>query len=163
MGGLLAQVCLNAGANVMDAKLEVVRKAGASAVNYAQPDWTERVRSLTGGTAVDLVFDGVGGEIGKAATSLVESGGRCFAHGVASGSFTDTAELAAQGVTVIGRPETMVELGPVMRELTAVALKEAAAGRLRSVVGQTFPLERAADAHAAIEARGTVDRTLLLV
>jgi NADPH2:quinone reductase len=38
----------------------------------------------------------------------------------------------------------------------------AAAGRIRPVIGQTFPLEQAADAHAAIEARSTVGKTLLL-
>jgi NADPH2:quinone reductase len=42
-------------------------------------------------------------------------------------------------------------------------MSEAAAGRLRPVVGQTFPLDRAADAHAAMEARGVVGKTLLLV
>ncbi len=48
-----------------------------------------------------------------------------------------------------------------MRARTITALAEAAAGRLRPVIGQTFPLERAADAHAAIESRRTVGKTLL--
>jgi NADPH2:quinone reductase len=42
------------------------------------------------------------------------------------------------------------------------ALTEAAAGRIRLVIGQTFPLECAADAHRAIEARDLVGKTLLL-
>ena len=42
------------------------------------------------------------------------------------------------------------------------ALSEAAAGRLRPVIGQTFPLERAAEAHAAMEGRSVVGSTLLL-
>jgi NADPH:quinone reductase len=46
---------------------------------------------------------------------------------------------------------------------TGQALTEAAAGRLRPLIGQRFPLERAADAHAAIEARATVGKTLLEV
>jgi NADPH2:quinone reductase len=50
-----------------------------------------------------------------------------------------------------------------MTELSQAALAEAAAGRLRPVIGQTFPLERAADAHAAIESRATVGKTLLVV
>ena len=48
-----------------------------------------------------------------------------------------------------------------MNALTHRALDAAARGELRPVVGQTFPLERAADAHAAIEARATVGKTLL--
>jgi NADPH2:quinone reductase len=43
------------------------------------------------------------------------------------------------------------------------ALAEAAAGRIRPIIGQTFPLERAADAHAAIESRDVLGKTLLLV
>jgi NADPH2:quinone reductase len=50
-----------------------------------------------------------------------------------------------------------------MRALTQSALADGAAGRLRPVIGQRFPLERAADAHAAIEARATVGKTLLEV
>ena len=50
-----------------------------------------------------------------------------------------------------------------LRELSRAALAEAAAGRLRPLIGQTFPLERAAEAHEAIEARATVGKTLLLV
>lgn len=42
------------------------------------------------------------------------------------------------------------------------ALAEAAAGRLRPTIGQTFPLARAGDAHAAMEARTTLGKTLLL-
>jgi NADPH2:quinone reductase len=45
--------------------------------------------------------------------------------------------------------------------LSTQALALAAAGRLRPVVGQTFALERAGDAHAAIEARATIGKTLL--
>ena len=44
---------------------------------------------------------------------------------------------------------------------TEQALADAAAGQLRPLIGQRFPLERAADAHAAIEARATVGKTLL--
>ncbi|MGW5715164.1 zinc-binding dehydrogenase [Amycolatopsis sp. NPDC003865] len=168
LGSLLVQLAVNAGARVIGAvgsetKLDTVRAAGVEAVNYTQPGWIERVRELTGGAAVDVVFDGVGGEIGAAATSLVSSGGRFMVHGAASGVYTDVTELEARGVTVLGIPQMVAELGPIMGELGTATLEEAAAGRLRPVIGQTFPLERAADAHAAIEARTTVGKTLLLV
>jgi NADPH:quinone reductase len=52
-----------------------------------------------------------------------------------------------------GRPE----------ELIRDALAEAAAGRMRPVIGQVFPLERAADAHVAMAARAAIGKTLLLM
>ena len=48
-------------------------------------------------------------------------------------------------------------------DLTRAALTEAAAGRLRPVTGQRFPLADAAAAHAAIESRSTIGKTLLVV
>jgi NADPH2:quinone reductase len=50
-----------------------------------------------------------------------------------------------------------------MQQLSRAALDAAVAGRLRPVIGQRFPLERAADAHRAIVARATGGRTLLEV
>jgi NADPH2:quinone reductase len=47
------------------------------------------------------------------------------------------------------------------RRLTGRALSEAAAGRITPVIGATFTLERAADAHPAIEARSVIQKTLL--
>jgi NADPH2:quinone reductase len=81
---------------------------------------------------------------------------------MASGSFAPvTPELAqASQVTVHrgagGSPEELAELA-------RTALAEAAAGRLRPVVGQEFELADAARAHAAIETRQTVGKTLLTV
>jgi NADPH2:quinone reductase len=46
-------------------------------------------------------------------------------------------------------------------ELVRDALAEAAAGRLRPVIGQVFPLERAAEAHAGLAARSAIGKTLL--
>jgi NADPH2:quinone reductase len=67
-------------------------------------------------------------------------------------------EAAGRGVRLLGLPRPTPQRS---RAATAWALTEAAAGRLRPLIGQRFPLERAADAHAAIEARATVGKTLL--
>ena len=80
-----------------------------------------------------------------------------------SGGFAvlDPGERERRGVTVRGIEH--LQLAPdAMRRMLARALSEAVAGRMRPVIGQTFPLERAADAHTAIEARAVVGRTLLL-
>jgi NADPH:quinone reductase len=163
VGSLLVQLALGAGARVAAAaggerKLQVARELGANlTVDYTEPGWTEQLPD-----GVDVVFDGVGGAIGRAAFGLVRSGGRFCAFGLASGAFTDIpdADAARRNVTVIRGTQLEPE---ELRELSRAALAEAEAGRLRPVIGQTFPLERAAEAHEAIEGRATVGKTLLLV
>jgi NADPH2:quinone reductase len=111
---------------------------------------------------LDVVFDGVGGAIGRSAFELLERGGRMLSFGLASGAWAEISDEAAadRGVTVVRGPlATPQEL----RAFTERALAEAAAGRLRPVIGQRFPLDRAADAHAAMQARATVGKTLLEV
>ncbi|MDO8212080.1 zinc-binding dehydrogenase [Conexibacter sp. CPCC 206217] len=162
VGTLLVQLARAAGATVIAAaggqrKLALVRELGADvAVDYRQPGWTAQAG------AVDVVFDGVGGELAHAAFKLLRPGGRMVSFGASSGrgSAVDQAAAAAAGVTLL-RPGM-----PTPQELRAdidSALAEGAAGRLRVVIGQRFPLARAADAHAAIDARQTVGRTLLEV
>ena len=55
-----------------------------------------------------------------------------------------------------------MQLTPPRCRRTETALAEAAAGRIHPVVGQTFPLARAAEAHAAIEPRTVFGKTLLV-
>lgn len=169
MGLLLVQLAHAAGARVIGAarggrKLELVGERGAEVVvDYAEPGWADRVREVTGGVGADAVLDGAGGAIGRAAFEVTASGGRFSAHGAPSGGFAvlDPAEAEKRDITVSGIGD--LQLAPEeMRQVLARALAEAAEGRMRPVVGQTFPLERAADAHAAIEAREVVGRTLLL-
>jgi NADPH2:quinone reductase len=166
VGSLLVQLARAEGAEVVAAaggerKLELARELGARvAVDYRAPDWAERVRADCGG--LDVVFDGVGGEVAKAAFELLAPGVRMVSFGLASGEWAQVSEAdaAQRSVTLVrpGRPSPEEQ-----RALTGAALAEAAAGRLRPVIGQRFPLERAADAHAAIEARSTIGKTLLEV
>lgn len=166
VGSLLVQLARAAGARVVAAaggpgKVRLARDLGAHiAVDYSDPAWADQVRVQAG--PVDVVFDGVGGAVGGTALGLVREGGRFCAFGMASGSFTEFPDerTAARGIGVVrGAP-----VGPAqMRELSVAALARAAAGTLRPVIGQTFALDRAADAHAAIAARATVGKTLLVV
>jgi NADPH2:quinone reductase len=165
VGTLLVQLARAAGARVVAAaggarKVEVARGLGADVVvDYREPGWTERVRESVGG--LDVVLDGVGGAIGRSAFELLDRGGRMLSFGLASGEWAGISDEAAadRGVTVVRPPVTPEE----MRAFTRNALAEAAAGRLRPMIGQRFPLERAADAHAAIQSRATVGKTLLEV
>jgi hypothetical protein len=132
-------------------------------VDYSEPDWRERVREATGGTGPDLVFDGAGGELGRAAFEITARGGRFSAHGGPSGGFTEIDPHEAERRRVTVRGIEQVQYSPAeLHRMTERALSEAAAGRIKPAIGRTFPLEKAADAHAAIEAREVVGKTLLL-
>lgn len=168
MGLLLVQLARAAGGNVVAAargepKLDAARDAGArAAFDYSRPDWTELVRELTGGHGADVVLDGAGGQLGEAAFGIAAAGGRFSAHGAPAGGFANLDRVAAarREVTVTGIPQYDDQAH--RRRLVAAALAQAAGGQIQPVIGQTFPLECAADAHAAIEARATIGKTLLL-
>ena len=166
VGSLLVQLAQAAGARVLAAaggpgKLRLARELGAEVTaDYRQPDWPVALRAAAGGA--DVVFDGVGGPIGRAAFELLGPGGRMLSYGLASGEFTEVSEdeaRARQATIARGVPVTPDE----STALTRAALGLAAAGRLRAVIGQRFPLEAAAAAHRAIESRATIGKTLLEV
>ena len=160
VGSLVVQLAKAAGATVVAAaggarKLTVARELGADVtVDYTEPGWPGRV-----GDPVDVVIDGVGGDIGRTAFGLLGRGGRMVSFGLASGSWTTVSdeEAAAREVTLVRPTATPDEL----RAYTESALAEAAAGRLRPIIGQRFPLAKAADAHRAIQSRATIGKTLL--
>ena len=92
----------------------------------------------------------------------MRDGGRFVPFGMASGEF---AQLRDGDAT--RRHVRVVHLGPPtpadVARVTRGVLDDAAAGRLRPVIGQRFPLADAAAAHAAIERRDTIGKTLLVV
>ncbi|WP_410567628.1 zinc-binding dehydrogenase [Amycolatopsis sp. cmx-4-61] len=158
VGGLLVQLAKAAGATVIGAAggpAKVAHVLGAdSVVDYSRPDWTSAVGP------VDVVFDGVGGPIDTAAFGLLRPGGRMAVYGLAGGSWAEVSEedAAARGVSLVRSIGSPAEL----RAFTESALASAAGGHLVPVIGQRFLLEKAADAHAAIESRTTVGKTLLV-
>ena len=166
VGTLLVQLARNAGARVValaggERKLAVARDLGADlVVDYTDAGWPSRVREAAG--KVDVVFDGVGGGIGLASLGLLGDGGRFCPFGMASGEFTPVGpDLARErGITV---PRSGPPDAARLRALSKAALDEAAAGRIRPVIGQEFGLSQAAAAHEAIESRATIGKTLLAV
>ena len=148
VGTLLVQLAARAGAEVTGAA-STAEKALARRVARCR---TRRAVYEFGLGTFDVVFDGVGGAVSRTAFEHLRPGGRMVSFGLASGSWSDVTdeEAAARSVTRVktGRPD---------RTHTERALL---AG-LRPVIGQRFALERAADAHAAIESRATLGKTLL--
>lgn len=168
LGALLVQLAQAAGAQVIGAvghhasKLALVAELGGAAVDYTRPDWTESVRGLIRNDSVAVILDGIGGPVGAAAATLAAPGARFSAHGTPGGGFTQLAddETTRREITLTGIDT--VQLSPdASGKLAQRALAEAATARLRPVIGQRFPLERAAEAHRAIESRAALGKTLL--
>ncbi len=142
-------------------KLERIRALQPDAVVDSEAgDWVAAARDALGGTA-DVVLDNVGGAFGAAAASLLADNGRFSAHGTPSGAFAQI-ETDLPGARVTGIE--LVQLDPDARQrYTSAALAAVTRGELTPVIGQTFPLEQAAAAHAAIEARTVFGKTLLTI
>lgn len=169
LGALLIQLAGAAGAEVVGAarderKRALIEELGAFAVDYSAPDWTGRVRAAFGGADVDVVLDGAGGPIGTAAFELAGRGARFSGHGNPAGGFSpvDPAEAARRGVTLFGIQDVQLDRPTALRQ-TGRALADAAAGRIRPVIGQRFALTEAASAHIAAETRNAIGKTVLVV
>jgi NADPH2:quinone reductase len=171
IGSLLVQAGRNVGATVVGlaggpGKVERVRQLGATiAVDYRSSGWGEMVRDSLDGRAVSVVFDGVGGELGRAAMELLDAGGRLVMFGWSSAQGTPT-QLSTSDLMNRGLSATWA-VGPGMlrrrnlRSLEEQALAEVTAGHLVPVV-HTFALNATATAHRALETRATTGKVVLV-
>jgi NADPH2:quinone reductase len=168
VGSLLVQLAAADGATVValastDEKLALARSIGAEhEVNYTGLGWEELLRELAP-AGVDVTFDGVGGEVTERLYPQARPGSRYLTHGASGGRWADidAEDARAREVSII--PLSAVARGPDdLFELVEEALRLTGSGTLRPVIGQTFSLEQAAEAHAAIEARATTGKTLLI-
>jgi NADPH2:quinone reductase len=171
VGALLVQAARRAGAEVValaggGEKVERARALGATfAVDATAADWPATVRELLDGAGVSVVLDGVGGATGRAALDLLGPGGRMVVFGWSSGAPTQltTMDVAGRGLTLDGAlGPRMLDRPGGLRALEAQALDAVTTGALTPLVGPPFALADAAAAHAALEARGTVGKVVLL-
>lgn len=167
LGWLLAQAALETGAQVVVAARGRKRTAklaelGAHlVVDYGEEGWGQQVRAAYDG--VTLVYDGVGGAVGRSSLELLRPGGRLVMFGYSSGAPTQlaTADLVERGITAgwsLG--PRMMALPGGFQGLAARALERVAAGRWRPLV-TTYPLGEAARAHADLEARRAFGKVVL--
>ncbi|WP_280458034.1 zinc-binding dehydrogenase [Nocardia carnea] len=170
LGTLLIQFARQAGAHVIaaargDAKLALTERLGAHiAIDYSAPGWTDRVLAATGGAGPRIVLDGAGGGPGDSALAITAAGGRFIGYGAAAGEFAGSAaaDARARGIDAVGLHE--LDTGDDYRAGYATRILDAlATDAVEVVIGQTYPLAEAARAHAAIEARTALGRTLLRI
>lgn len=172
--GLLAcQWARHLGARVIgtvgsDDKAALARAHGCDEVIvYTREDFVARVKELTGGAGVPVVYDGVGQATFDGSLQCLRPRGMLVLFGQASGKVPpfDPGRLAALGSLYLTRP-TLFHYTATRADLEACAqdvFAAVASGAVRVPIGQRFPLHEAARAHAALEARATTGATVLTV
>jgi NADPH:quinone reductase len=171
--GLIACQWLKAlGATVIgtvssDAKAEVARAHGCDhTIIYTREDFVERVRDITGGAKLPVVFDSVGRDTFRGSLDCLQTRGLLAVFGNGSGPLTDfnLNLLAEKGSLFVTRP-TLNAYTATRRELDAAAAELfdiVRTGRVRIEINQTHGLADAVQAHRDLESRRTTGCTVLL-
>ncbi|MEH6436503.1 quinone oxidoreductase family protein [Massilia sp. DD77] len=138
----------------------------AHVINYNEEDIVARVRALTNGAGVPVVYDSVGKDTFFASLDCLKPRGLMVSFGNASGPVEtfSPGELAKRGSLYLTRP-TLGAYMATRTELEAMAADlfgMVESGKLKIEVNQTFPLAQAAEAHRALESRRTTGSTVLL-
>ena len=148
-------------------KAELARAHGCDhVIDYRREDVAERVRELTDGAGVPVVYDGVGKDTWVGSLDSLARFGMMVSFGNASGPAPSIApvELSAKGSLYLTRP-TIVDYTAAREDLVAGAnelFSLIGDGAVRIEVDQSYPLAEAAQAHADLEARKTTGSTILL-
>src|SRR5579862_6190619 len=171
VGLILCQWARALGAKVIgvvgsDAKAEVARRHGCRHVLISGRDeLVAGIKSLTRGEGVAVVYDSVGKDTFMESLDCLRRLGMMVTFGNASGPVPaiEPLELTKRGSLFLTRPQLFSYIG-TRKELDAAARELFAAVRskkIRVVIGQRYPLTRAADAHRDLEGRRTTGSTVL--
>lgn len=135
-------------------------------VVYTEECFVERVKELTGGRGVPVVYDSVGKDTFEDSLQCLQPRGLMVSFGNASGAVEPFAPalLAARGSLFLTRPTlaTYTATREELEETTAELFDVVGSGAVRIEVNQTYALEDAAEAHRDLEARRTTGSTVLL-
>jgi len=151
-----------------EAKSEVARKHGCDhVILYTREDVAKRVRELTDGAGVAVVYDSVGKDTFAGSIDSLRRRGLLVCVGTASGPVPpiDATQLAVKGSVYVTRPALAdyiadpAEKNALAREL----FDHVAAGRIRIEINQRYRLENAAQAHRDLESRKTTGSSVFVV
>lgn len=171
--GLIACQWLKAiGATVIgtvgsDEKAELAKAHGCDhPIVYTREDFVARVKEITGGQGVPVVYDSVGKDTWEGSLDCLAPRGMMVSFGNASGAVTEfnPGVLSQKGSLFLTRP-TIMTYTAKRQDLVASAnalFEVVLDGRVKIEVNQTYPLAEAAQAHRDLEARKTTGSTVLL-
>ena len=135
-------------------------------IDYTTENFNQRVRDITGGEGVAVVYDGVGKDTFMGSLDSLRPMGMMVSYGNASGPVppVDLILLSQKGSLFITRPTLMTYTAKRadLLALGAELFEIVASGQVRIEVHQTYALRDAAQAHRDLEARKTTGSTILL-
>ncbi len=146
-------------------KAAIARAHGAwETIDYSRENVAERVRELTGGKKVPVVYDGVGKSTWEASLDSVQPRGLVVSFGNASGPVdgVNLGTLASKGSLFVTRP-TLAHYATSAEKVQAAASEMfdlVAKKKLKLTIDQRFPLAQAGDAQTALAARKTTGATV---
>jgi NADPH2:quinone reductase len=149
-----------------DEKCGACERLGAVAINYHTTDFVAAVRELTDGQGVDVILDIIGGDYLSRNLECLAKHGRLVQIGLQGGAKAEInlTTLMQRRATLTGstlRPRSVAEKGTIARDLEAQVWPLLAAGTVKPLVHSVFPLERAADAHRALESGAVIGKVVL--
>ena len=153
-----------------DEKCRACEQLGATrAINYRAYDFVDAIRDLTGGRGVDLVLDIVGGSYVARNLAVLGVDGRLVQIGLMEGeaiAAVDFRRVLGRRLTITGstlRPRSVEEKGRIAAALRREVWPLLEAGAVRPVIGRTFPLAQAGDAHRMMESGDYVGKLVLTI
>lgn len=151
-----------------EAKAEIARAHGCDhVINYSHEDVARRVRELTGGAGVSVVFDSVGKTTFEASLDSLKRRGLMVCVGTASGPIPpfNPQLLAIKGSLYMTRPALADYIAdPAEKaELAAELFDHVAAGRIRIGINQRYALQDAVQAHRDLESRKTTGSSIFVI
>jgi NADPH:quinone reductase len=151
-----------------DEKCALARENGAAfTINYRTEDFVARVKEITGGAGVKVVYDSVGADTFLRSLDCLSPFGLLANFGNASGKAppVDLGLLAAKGSLYVTRPTLFTHIAT--RENTQAMADDlfavVASGAVQIPISQRYPLADVAQAHRDLEGRGTTGCSVLLV
>jgi len=171
VGIVAVQIAKAAGARVIgtvssDSKIDLVKQYGADAViNYVKQDFAEEAKKLTDGQGVDLILDAVGKPTLEKGIQCLRPFGHLILYGRAGGvpDPFNLLTLFQNSLKVSGFVlYTVSSMPDKHQEGIEQSFKLMEQGKLKMLIGKSYPLADAAEAHRLMESRGSVGKLVLI-
>ncbi|PXW22681.1 quinone oxidoreductase family protein [Paraburkholderia caballeronis] len=172
VGLLVCQWAKALGATVIgtvgsDDKAQIAKAHGCDyPIVYTREDFTARVREITNGAGVPVVYDSIGKDTYVKSLNCLAPLGMFVSFGNASGPLPpiDSSEFAGRGSLFFTRPTlfTYIAKRDDYEAMSAELFDVIASGKVKTSINQRYPLEDVATAHADLEGRRTTGSTILL-